>query len=366
MNSTTRKPVWASPLVAAVIWLSGCGPDDAFSPPPPPPPALTSFEAMEQAIGRGTYGDIRAVIVQKSDTRLYTNYFSGAASSERVDVRSVGKSITALAVGKALEQGALPSLDLQVWDYLIGDRKVANDSRAKREITVRDLLSMSSALDCNDWISKSPGNEERMYDRRNWTAFALDLPTDPMFQRRPDGQGRFSYCTAGVFLLGRVVEKATGERFDAFVQAEIFEPMQISDVRWRVSPAGEIQSGGQIEMRPEDLLRIGQMIMAGGEFAGQQVVETDWLREMMKPRNGVAEDMDYAYLWWTRNFRSGSDVKIAGAFMSGNGGNIVLLLPALDTVIVIAAENYNQDDAFANSIFIVEKYLIPELIRSEN
>ena len=72
---------------------------------------------------------------------------------------------------RQLSDGALTGVDVAVWPYLNHARGAPFDT-----ITVRDLLTMSSALDCNDWERRSPGQEERMYDRRNWRGFALAFP----------------------------------------------------------------------------------------------------------------------------------------------------------------------------------------------
>jgi hypothetical protein len=65
---------------------------------------------------------------------------------------------------------------------------VAHDSSLKRRITVEDLLTMSSALDCNDNDMASPGNEEHMYTLNDW---AVDLPVKADYQRDASGRGPF-------------------------------------------------------------------------------------------------------------------------------------------------------------------------------
>ena len=342
------------------VALAGCGTDDD-TPIVALPTPVSGFEAMSGEIRSGRLGRIEAVVVEQSGSVVQEVYFRDSDAGSRIDVRSVGKSLTALAIGAAINDGLLESVDVPVWDYLIGDEPVEHDGSAKREITVDDLLSMSSTLECNDWVSRSPGNEERMYGTDVWRDFALNLPVDPDYRELPNGYGRFSYCTAGVFLLGQVVEKATGQPFDSYVQARLFDPLGIAGADWRRSPSGEIQSGGQLGIRPADLARIGRMVLNGGTFGDQRILSADWLRTMLTSKVGATADMDYGYLWWTRFFAAPDGSRTGGAFMSGNGGNVVVVLPDYDAVAVVAATSYNRDDAFDNAIAVIETYVIPEL-----
>lgn len=301
-----------------------------------------SIAELEAQIGAGDLGKIRAVAAEQHGKLVYRERFGGGKLGDRVDIKSAGKSITALAVGAAVADGALSDIDVKVWPYLGAPRGVPwND------ITVRDLLTMSSALDCNDWERRSPGQEEKMYRQRDWREFALALPAR-QFERDDRGAGPFSYCTAGVFLLGQVVEKAVGERFDLYVQRRLFDPLGIDGAEWRTSRSGEIQSGGQLAISDEALLKIGRMVLNRGEWEGQLILPEEWLREMLNPTHTLGQNVHYGYLWWATPLRSQRGYE--GAFMmKGNGGNILAIVPGMDAVLVVQSENYNRDLAERNS-----------------
>ena len=308
-----------------------------------PLPDLT-VEELEAQIDAGDLGKIRAVAVEQNGEIVYRKRFGSGEPGDRIDIKSAGKSITALAVGAAIADGSLPDTDVTVWPFLDASRGEPWDS-----ITIADLLNMSSALDCDDWNRRSPGQEEKMYRTRDWREFALALPARP-FERDERGVGPFSYCTAGVFLLGRVVEKATGMRFDAYVEQRLFDPLGIDGADWRMSRSGEIQSGGQLTISDSALLRLGRMVMDGGQWQGegqaqgQQVIPKEWLRTMLTPTHTLGENVYYGNLWWFSAIRSQRGFEGA-AMMKGNGGNIVALVPSMNAVLVVQSENYNRKEA---------------------
>lgn len=314
-----------------------------------PIPDLT-IDELEQRIEDGELGKIRALALEIGGEVIYRKRFGKGEPGEPVDIKSAGKTITGLAVGAAIADGDLPGLDLAVWPYLGSQRGAPFDA-----ITLRDLMNMASALDCNDWERRSPGQEERMYRTRVWREFALGLPARD-FTRDDTGIGPFSYCTAGVFLLGQVVEKAVGERFDLYVQRRLFDPLGIEGVKWRTSRSGEIQSGGQLTISDEALVKIARMVMDGGRWEGQEILPADWLRAMLRPTHQLGEHGHYGNLWWFSAIRSQRGFEGA-VMMKGNGGNIVALVPSLDAVLVVQSESYNRKAAERNSFIALTTML---------
>ncbi len=310
-----------------------------------------SIEELEAQIRAGDLGKIRGVAGEQGGEIVYRERFGKGDLGDRIDIKSAGKSITALAVGAAIADGFLQDTSVKVWPYLGQAARGAPFT----QITVRDLLSMSSALDCNDWDRRSSGQEEKMYRQRVWREFALALPARD-YERDDDGDGPFSYCTAGVFLLGQVVEKAVGERFDQYVQRRLFDPLGIDGADWRTSRSGEIQSGGQLTISDTALLKIARMVLDGGTWKGERILPEEWIRIMLAPRHSLSEHVHYAYLWWATPIRSSRGYE--GAFMmKGNGGNIVAIVPGMDAVLLVQTENYNKRYAERNAFIVLTTLL---------
>lgn len=315
---------------------------------------------MAEAIGNGDFGDITSILVARAGKLAYEEYFSGDAGELR-NTRSVTKTITGMLIGQAIERRYLAGVDAIVFE-LLGRPDMANPDPRKLAITVEELLTMSSILECDDWNPFSRGNEERMYLVEDWAQFALDLPVKgfPPWQAKPADSpyGRsFSYCTAGVFLLGRVLERAAGVKVPAFATEVLFRPLGISGFDWQLSPLGHAQTGGGLGLRSRDLLKLGQLYADRGRWRGRQVVPQEWITRSVTPHARIDESNEYGYLWWLKSVEVNGRMTRA-FYMSGAGGNKVYVLPDLGLVTVITSENFGRGDAHELSDRIMLEYVL--------
>jgi CubicO group peptidase (beta-lactamase class C family) len=315
---------------------------------------------MSMAIRGDEFGRITSVLVARHGKLAYEEYFTGTAASLR-DTRSVTKTITGMLVGLAIEMGHLPGVHARVLD-VIDERPLKNPDLRKSQITVEDFLTMSSLLECDDWNQFSRGNEERMYLIEDWTQFTLDLPIKgfPPWVVKPDEApfGRsFSYCTAGVFVLGRVIEAATGVPVQAFAQEHLFGPLGVSELQWQWSPTGLAQTGGGLRLSSRDLLKFAGLYLSAGRWNGRQVVPASWVNASVTPKAEIEEGVQYGYLWWLTSLPL-ADPPLQVHFMSGTGGNKVYAVPKLDLAAVVTTENFRRQDAHQLSDRLMLEYIL--------
>ena len=323
------------------------------------------IEALTAALVDAEFPGTTSVLVFRNDHLVHERYFGSGGINVLNDTRSATKTVTALAVGSAIAQGVLRSAEQSVLELLPHLAPFRHDGALKRGITLMDLLSMSSALDCDDFVASNVGNEENMYPLTNWSRWAVDLPVKADYQRNAGGRGPFSYCTGGTVLLGQVVQRASRMPLDRFVDERLFRPMGIRERQWSRSPGGEFMPGGGLRLRSRDLLKIGVLLAGNGNWRGVQLVPDAWVRRMQTVSNVVDDDQSYGMLLWQRQYRSPCGV-VNGWYMSGNGGNVVLNVPLKSLVAVVTRTHYNQRGMHDQTTTLLEKHVLAALTCAAN
>ena len=324
------------------------------------------LDAVTTAIDAGEFKQITSVVVSQHGKTIYEHYFDKEGAEGLRNTRSVTKTVTGMLVGVANDRKLL-RVDTKVLPLFPELQPLAYPSPRKNNITVEDFLTMSSPLECDDDNQFSRGNEERMYLIEDWSRFAADLPVRgfPDWQPRPEKSpyGRaWSYCTAGVTLLGPVLERSTGQSVPDFAAANLFRPIGIDKVKWQFQPKGTAMTGGGLQLRSIDLMKLGQLYLDGGRWEGKQVIPADWVKRSIAPHANAREGIDYGYLWWLQQFKAnGRSVQSYG--MAGSGGNKVFVLPELDAVVVITTNNFQVRDAHPLSEKLLTNLILPALMR---
>jgi len=317
---------------------------------------------LTRALRDGAFSGIGSVLLARRGRLVYEAYGDepsdgagrgsdahgpdeGAARLRLRNTRSATKTLTGVLIGIAIERGCLDGVSTPILPFFPDKQPVQHPDPRKAAITVEDLLTMSSPLECDDENAFSRGHEERMYPLEDWVGFALDLPLRgfPSWATKPADApyGRsFSYCTAGTIVLGGVLERAVGGPIPDFARDALFLPLGIERAEWQYTPSGQAMTGGGLGLSSRDLLKLGQLYLQGGEWGGRQVVPVRWVDASTRPHARVDENTEYGYLWWLRAFAHGGRSH-ASYLMQGNGGNKVAVFPSLDLVAVITSAKYN-------------------------
>ncbi|TNE61098.1 MAG: class C beta-lactamase-related serine hydrolase [Alphaproteobacteria bacterium] len=328
--------------------------------------ALPAFAADVPApvaeVGRklaaGDYKGVTAGMVSRDGEVLFEAYAPGHGAKERHDIRSATKSITAILVGDLVADGSLKSVNTKISDILpdLFAHMPAGDDR--RDITVEDALTMRTGLACDDWSPASVGHEDKMYKTRDWMAFLLSQPLAYEVGKQ------FSYCTGGVVLLGRVIEKLAGMPVPKYADERLFGPLGIDGARWRDTPTGHTDTGGHIRLTLGDLHSLGRLMLAGGDWQGKRLIARDWFEAMTRVQTTVpGRGEKYGYLWWLNSGEvAGKPVSIM--FAHGNGGNFILVVPELGLVGAFTGTNFGKPEQMV-PLQVFTREIVPALVRAK-
>jgi CubicO group peptidase (beta-lactamase class C family) len=253
-------------------------------------------------------------------------YFYPFAPNTRHDIASVTKSVTSTLVGLAIDKGLIKDVSQPVLN-LFPDRTPANLDSRKKTMTLENLLTMQSGLQCIN--SPTEVTLFRMMGSPDWVQFMLDLPmTDA------PGVG-FAYNSGAVHLLSAIIRKTSGMSALEFARRSLFEPLGINDVIWPTDPRGEDNHGwGDLQLLPHDMAKIGYLFLNNGKWEGKQILSAGWVREATQRRVSLQGGESYGYLWWMTAQPPGL------IEARGRGGQRIIIWPEKNAVIIFTGGGF--------------------------
>lgn len=109
-------------------------------------------------------------------------------------------------------------------------------------------------------------------------------------------------------------------------------------------------------MRPIDVAKIGILIDNQGVWKEQRIVSEQWLKDSLS-KHGTLLGIDYGYLWYSENYEVGG--KTIESFLAmGHGGQFLIWIPEVQSIIVIAASDYEMEIDFYN---LIREQILPKL-----
>jgi CubicO group peptidase (beta-lactamase class C family) len=321
------------------------------------------LRAMTDAVTQGEYPLTHSILVARSGELIVEEYFYGYDRETLHDMRSASKSISSTLVGLAVDREMIESADSKMLSFFPEYHSYKYFVPAKADISIRNLMTMSSGLDANDsnWSSvASEGRYQSQEEQPDWIKLALDAP----MINEPGTH--VIYGSANPMILGGVLDNVVGERVEWFAEKSLFQPLGIDRYRIFMDPTGVLYMGGGMHLRPRDMLKIGQMYLDGGRWKGNQILSESWVTDSFA-KYGRLEPIErngnqYGYLWWHDTYEVG-DTSVDSIEARGNGGQYIFVVPELDMVAVITSGNYRGGLEMTRQpqrIFV--EYVLPALM----
>ena len=296
---------------------------------------------------------IHSLLVARRGKLVLEEYFFGYDREQVHDTRSAGKTFASVLLGAAMRRGVPVAPDSKIYELMNYRAPFANPDPRKARITLAHLMTHTSGLACDDNDDASPGNEGTMQAQArqpDWWKYTLDLP----MAHEPGT--RYAYCSANTNLVGGALTAASGAWLPELFDQLVARPLQFGRYHWNLQPNDEGYLGGGAWLRPRDLLKVGQAYLDGGTWRGTRIVDEAWVRESTSPRfhispatTGLSQEQfgeayleaDDGYAWHLGRVRSG-EKSFPSYAATGNGGQILLVVPELELAVVFTGGNYRQ------------------------
>lgn len=255
------------------------------------------------------------------------------------DLRSVTKSIVGMLYGIALADGKVPEPQAKLYDQFPEYADLARQP-GRDHITVSHVLSMTLGFEWDELTIPygDPRNSEvAMELSPDRYRYVLDRP----IVREPGIT--WTYNGGATALLGRLITKGTNQKLPDYARHVLFDPLGLGPTEWSNGLQGEAAAASGLRMRAPDLLRIGQMVLAGGAWQGRQIVPQAWLQQSTSPTVTIEGNYRYGWHWYLGEISAGAPSR-AERLISGVGwgGQRLFLVPALDLVVAMNAGNYRK------------------------
>jgi CubicO group peptidase (beta-lactamase class C family) len=283
------------------------------------------------------------LLVMKGETILVERYQYDRKPEHRMASYSMAKTIVAMLVGIALQEGKIKSIDDRAEAYLPELK-----GHPYGETPLRHLLSMSSGVRFTESYT-NPNSDIWVLNRQSILhqgpgGVATVMP----FRDRVRQPGeRFSYSSAETQVLGLVLRAATGKTLAEYTAEKIWQPMGAeADASWFVDKGGYEVAYAFFNATVRDYARLGLLLANDGELDGKQIIPADWVRAATTAparqfQPGQAADFygfGYGYQTWLfpgdgRRFQ-----------LRGLRGQVVCVDPATKVVVVHTAAREVAND----------------------
>jgi CubicO group peptidase (beta-lactamase class C family) len=233
-------------------------------------------------------------------------YGLGLQPHDRWTTMSMVKSMTAMLVGAAVQDGAIKSIDDAVVKYL----PMLAGSGYER-VAVRHLMTMSSGVDWSEDYTDRESDVGR-YSR----SLANKVPGGVLelmrtLRARNEPGAAWQYNTGDTYLLGALVSAAVGKTLADYMAEKIWKPcgMEFEGFYTLESEGGQEIGGSRAGMSLRDIGRFAKFVLDEGVVGGSRVLPEGWTKDAASraftlPATFESRSLDalgltgYGYSWW--------------------------------------------------------------------
>ena len=308
----------------------------------------TSLLEMMEDIKKNRY-NIQSITIVRNGYLVLDAYINFFEEGQKHETYSVTKSVTSALIGIAIDKGYIKDVN-QTITQLFPNKKIDNLDKLKRLMTLKDLLMMTSGLDCNYGSVNKWAGTITMRKSNDWTQYNLNLP-----MAQTPGE-YFNYCNGVSHLLSAIIHESTHMQTLDFAKKHLFNPLGIKDIEWEESPEGINNGFMGLRLQPKDMAKIGLLYLNKGEWENKQIISAEWIEESTHPYiDGRWNGEDYGYQWW---------INPAGYYSAvGMFGQAIYVVPGKNLVAVFTGNIEGRNMYISGTL--LQDYIIPAIVSSE-
>lgn len=317
--------------------------------------------ALNNNLESKLYGNINSLVVIREDKLLFENYYDESFRSRTKNLGQASMAVLITALDLLIRDGYIENIQQNIVTFLPEYQSIFNAEPDKELITIEHLLTNKSGL---SWVQSNafPDNLNDlsiMKLQSDWTEYVLSRPleADPGLRYVPNSG-------AGV-VLARVMENALIDTdLLTYLKEELFGRIDIDEVVWETDPSGTLDGGSGLSLMTLDLTKFGYLLLNGGRWKKARVISNEWIFEITKTTLKLDNTINAGYGWW--RFADGVlDLETNDLFFADGGlGQQLYIIPHLEMVVAIHAENYSQ--GFFNSSTFIFLSVLASLEPNEN
>lgn len=259
--------------------------------------------------------NMHSILILKDGKMIAEAEFADQTTSTWKYTFSACKSITSLAIGFLYDEGMI--LPEEKISEIFEDVIPPLTRIAIRDLTVEHLLNMTSGASFNEIMAMTDTDWVKGYFAGTFSP------------------GSFFYNSLNTYILSATVKRKTGENLCEYLKSRLFDPLGIDNYFWELCPMGIEKGGWGLYMFPEDMAKIGALVMQNGVWQGKRLLSEEWIcRATAKQADAsaVSNLFDYGYQIWVGktadaflfNGMLGQNVlgfRDSGILLVSNGGN---------------------------------------------
>ncbi|MEM9832989.1 MAG: serine hydrolase [Bacteroidota bacterium] len=312
-----------------------------------------SIENLLTLINNTPPNDFRGLVVIRNNQLVIEEYFNTFWRNSIHDIRSAGKSVTAMLLGIAMKDGLVQSLEQDVYSFF-PKNKYPSLNKEYKQIKLTHLLDMSSGLDADTDDPQSMGHSVNWIAKADWKGYILNIPLTS------EPGKRWVYADINPLLIAAIIEETSGMSLKDYAKKKLFEPLGIEQFYWYTNTADQTGAAGNLYLSTLDFAKLGVLIVNEGKWRGKQIIDPGYIQKLSQETFDLTEDNPFADAYgmlWYKSHRTFGRKKVDYLFASGNGGNHLIVIPEEEMVIALTSSAYGQGYGHQRSYNIMSKIL---------